>query len=143
MVYLGGKKRNVTIIPNQQKNMAKKILFIEDESALHQALTPFFEEAGYTMLSAFDGEEGIRLAKKEKPDLILLDLILPKKDGFEVLQELKENEETKKIPVVVLTNLGEEIHVERVLALGAMTYLVKTNYRPEEMIEKIKEVLQQ
>lgn len=119
----------------------KKILFIEDESALQRAATQVLSEEGYQMLSALDGEIGIRLAQEEKPDLILLDIILPKKDGFEVLQELKSDEATKNIPVVILTNLEGSTDVERALELGATTYLVKTNYRLEEVVEKVKTIL--
>lgn len=119
----------------------KKILFIEDESALQRAATQVLSEEGYEMLSALDGEIGIRLAREEKPDLILLDIVLPKKDGFEVLQELKSDEATKNIPVVILTNLEGSTDVERALELGATTYLVKTNYRLEEVVEKVKGLL--
>lgn len=119
----------------------KKILFIEDESALQRAATQILSEEGYQMFSALDGEIGIRLAREEKPDLILLDIILPKKDGFEVLQELKSDEATKNIPVVILTNLEGSTDVERALELGATTYLVKTNYRLEEVVEKVKTIL--
>ncbi len=119
----------------------KKILFIEDESALQRAASEVLSEKGYAILSALDGEIGLKIAKEEKPDLILLDLILPKKDGFEVLKELKENPETQNIPVIILSNLAESRDVERVLSLGAHTYLVKTNYRLEEVVEKIDTIL--
>ena len=122
--------------------MAKKILFIEDESALQKAVTQVLSEEGYQVLSALDGEIGLKLARKELPDLVLLDLILPKKDGFEVLTELKQGQETKQIPVIILTNLEGGEDVERALSLGATTYLVKTNYRLEEVVEKIKDLLQ-
>lgn len=121
--------------------MAKKILFIEDESALQQAVTHVLSGEGYQVFSALDGETGLQLVQKELPNLILLDLVLPKKDGFEVLQALKQNKETVHIPVVILTNLEGGTEIERVLALGATTYLVKTNYRLEEVVEKIKQIL--
>ena len=121
--------------------MAKKILFIEDESALQRAVTSILSEGGYQVLSALDGETGLKLAGTELPDLILLDIVLPKKDGFEVLTELKKGEATKGIPVIILTNLEQNEDVERVLSLGATTYLVKTNYRLEEVMEKIKQTL--
>jgi DNA-binding response OmpR family regulator len=120
----------------------KKILFIEDESALHKTLGDTLRKEGYKMISALDGEIGLRLAKSEKPDLILLDLILPKMDGFEVLKALKEDEETKDIPVIVLTNLEEIENVEKVLSLGATTYLLKANYSLEDILEKIKAALE-
>lgn len=119
----------------------KKILFIEDESALQRAVTKILSEEGYQVLSALDGEIGLKLAQKERPDLILLDLILPKKDGFEVMQEIKQDKEAGRVPIIILTNLEGGEDVERALSLGATTYLVKTNYRLEEVVEKIKNLL--
>ncbi|PIP23482.1 MAG: response regulator [Candidatus Nealsonbacteria bacterium CG_4_10_14_0_2_um_filter_38_17] len=119
----------------------KKILFIEDESALQKAFGEIFKQENYEMISALDGEVGLRLAKLKKPDLILLDLILPKKHGFEVLKALKEDTQTKDTPVIVLTNLEEAAEVEKALELGATTYLVKAQYSLEEVLEKIKRAL--
>ncbi len=119
----------------------KKILFIEDESALQRAATQVFQEEGYSVLSALDGDSGLRLAKKELPDLVLLDLILPKRDGFEILTELKKDPLTKNIPVIILTNLEGSADVERALELGASTYLIKTSYKLMDVVEKIKELL--
>jgi len=116
----------------------KKILFIEDESALHKTIGEVLTQQGYEMISALDGEIGLRLAQTKKPDLILLDLILPKIDGFEVLKQLKEDEKTKDILVIVLTNLEGMQDVERAIKMGASTYLVKSNYNLEEVVEKIK-----
>jgi len=120
----------------------KKILFIEDEAALQKTFRDILEKEGYQMISALDGESGLRLAKSQKPDLILLDLILPRKDGFEVLKELKEDEATKGIPVIVLTNLEDIESVERAIELGATTYLVKAQYTLEEVIQKVKKALE-
>ena len=123
------------------KNATKKILFIEDETALQQAVGKVLRESGYEVLSAMDGEEGLANAKSKEPDLILLDLILPRKDGFALLEELKKNPETRRIPVLVLSNLGENAQVERALSLGADAYMVKTSYRLHEVVEKIKAML--
>ena len=119
----------------------QKILFIEDESALQKTFSDILTESGYNMVSATDGEQGLRLAKSEKPDLILLDLILPKIHGFDVLKQLKTDKETQKIPIIVLTNLEGVGDVEKVLELGATTYLVKANYSLEEVVKKIKQSL--
>lgn len=119
----------------------KTILFVEDESTIQRAFGDILKQAGFKMLSALDGEIGLRLALKENPDLILLDLILPKFDGFEVLKKLKENPATKKIPVIILTNLEAMEDVDRALELGATTYLVKTQYTLKEVIEKVKKAL--
>ena len=120
--------------------MAKKILYIEDEPTLQKTLGEALEQEGFYMLFASDGESGLRLANEEKPDLILLDIILPKKNGFEVLKELRSNKETAEIPVVVMTNLEGTGDVEKILEFGATTYLVKANYSLMEVVEKIKGV---
>jgi len=121
----------------------KKILFIEDESALQRTFGDILKREGYEMISALDGEVGLKLAKTKKPDLILLDLILPKVHGFEVLKELKKTPETKEIPVIVLTNLEEIGDVDKAVELGATTYLIKAQYSLEEIIEKIKKALKE
>ena len=119
----------------------KTILFIEDESALQKTFGEILSQEGYEMTSALDGEIGLRLAKDKKPDLILLDLVLPKIHGFEVLKQLKTDKETKDIPVIVLTNLEGIGDVDKALGLGATTYLVKAQYGLEEIVEKIKKAL--
>ena len=121
----------------------KTILFIEDEPILQKLIGRFLEKEDFQVISALNGEVGLKLTKKMKPDLILLDLILPKKDGFEVLQELKKDEETEEIPVIILTNLEGSGDVEKALSLGATTYLVKANYELEEVVKKIKQILNQ
>lgn len=119
----------------------KRILFIEDESALQETFRGILNKEGYEMISAMDGEEGLKLAKTEKLDLILLDLILPKIDGFEVLKRLREDPKTKETPIIILTNLEDMRDVNKALELGATTYLVKVSYNPEEVLEKIKKTL--
>jgi len=119
----------------------KKILFVEDESALQKALGDILKQAGYKIISALDGETGLKLAKRKKPDLILLDLILPKMHGFEVLKKLKEDPETKEIPVIILTNLETMEDIDKAIELGANTYLVKTQYEIKEVLEKVKKAL--
>lgn len=119
----------------------KKILIIEDEQALQKTLGDIFKEEGYEIINALDGEIGLRLAQTENPDLILLDLILPKIVGFDVLKNLKQNPKTKEIPVIILTNLESMENIEKALSLGATTYLVKTDYSLKEIIEKVKKAL--
>lgn len=121
--------------------MAQKILFIEDEEALQKSLSKTLELEGFNVLSAYDGLSGLETAQKELPDLILLDLILPKIDGFEVLRKLKSTPETKDIPVIILTNLEQVQSVEKTIEFGPLNYLVKANYDLEEIVVKIKEVL--
>lgn len=120
---------------------AKKILFIEDESALQKTFSDLLSAEGYEIVSALDGQTGLRLARTQNPALILLDLVLPKKDGFEVLKLLKKDNRTQEIPIVILTNLEEAEDVERALRLGATTYLVKANYSLEEVVEKVEKAL--
>lgn len=119
----------------------KKILFVEDEAALQEAFGEVLKQAGYEVIMALDGEIALRLAKSEKPDLILLDLVLPKIHGFDVLKRLKKDKETENIPVIVLTNLEKAEDVDAAIELGAKTYLVKTQYNLEEVIDKIKRII--
>ncbi len=119
----------------------KKILFVEDEPTLQKTAGEVLHQEGYEVITAGDGVEGLRMAQSHHPDLILLDLILPKKDGFGVLKELKANPETTAIPVIVLTNLEGAEDIERALTLGATTYLIKANYELSEIVEKIKQIL--
>jgi len=123
--------------------MRKKILFIEDESALQKTFGDFLEKEGFELISALDGETGLKLAEKEIPDLILLDLILPKMEGVEVLKKLRENPKTKDIPVIVLTNVDDFEKLEKSLELGVKAYLVKTDFTLEEVLQKIKEELKE
>jgi len=122
--------------------MAKKILFIEDESALQKSLGDLLREKGIEVISAVDGKTGLRLAKESLPDLILLDLILPRMHGLELLKKLKEDKNTKDIPVIILTNLENINDIEKAIELGATTYLVKANYSLEEIAEKVKKALE-
>ena len=122
--------------------MPKTILFIEDESALQKTFGEILKQEGCEMIPALDGEIGLRLAKDKKPDLILLDLILPKVHGFEVFKKLKEDKDTRDIPVIVLTNLEGLGDVDKAIELGATAYLVKAQYSLEEVVEKIKKALE-
>lgn len=119
--------------------MKKTILFIEDEAHFQKLVGQELEKQNFQVLSALNGEIGLKKALENKPDLILLDLVLPKKDGFEVLKELKDADLTKNIPVIVLTNLESTQNIQRALDLGAASYLIKANYQLEEVINKIKQ----
>lgn len=119
----------------------KKILFIEDEASLQKTLGELLRGEGYEVISALDGESGLNLARTQSPDLIILDLILPKIHGLDVLKELKKDDTTREIPIIILTNLEDMASVEKALELGATTYLVKANYTLDEVLEKIKNAL--
>ena len=118
-----------------------KILFIEDETALQRTLSAVMEQVGHSVTNAYDGEKGLELAQGAPPDLILLDLILPKIDGFEVLKRLKSSPETKDIRIIILTNLEQTQSVEKIIEYGPLNYLVKANYNLDEIVAKIREVL--
>ncbi|MBI4359014.1 MAG: response regulator [Candidatus Nealsonbacteria bacterium] len=121
--------------------MPKKILFIEDEPVLQKTFGDALAPEDCEVVAAIDGETGLRLAQSEKPDLILLDLILPRLHGLEVLKKLKEAEATRQIPVIILTNLEDVKNIETALELGATTYLVKANYSLNEIVDKVKKAL--
>jgi DNA-binding response OmpR family regulator len=121
--------------------MAAKILIIEDDQLLRKIISRKLKKEKYKVTEATDGEEGLRLAQLKNPDLILLDLILPEIDGFEVLARLKKNPDVFKIPVIILSNLGDEEKVEAGLKLGAVDYLIKAQLNPGDIINKIKKVL--
>lgn len=118
-----------------------KILFIEDEMRLHKNFEELFKTENFELISSYDGEMGLKLAEETLPDLILLDLILPRKNGFEVLKDLKSNPRLANIPVIALTNLGGSQDIQGALSLGASDYLVKANCSLNDILEKIKETL--
>lgn len=119
-----------------------KILLVEDEEILLTALSEELKQEGFEVVGAKDGAEGVEKAASEKPDLVLLDLVMPRLDGIGALKQMKEQDNTKDIPVVILTNLSDYDKISDALSLGAMDYLVKANYRLEELVVKIKTVLE-
>jgi len=121
--------------------MPKNILIIEDDRFLRELIAQKLIKEDFNISEAIDGEEGIKKIKEEKPDLVLLDLILPGIDGFEVLSKMREDPSITRIPVIILSNLGQREDVERGLKLGAVDYLIKAHFTPGEIIEKIKLVL--
>lgn len=121
--------------------MPKKILIVEDDKFLRELITQKLIREDYETIEAVDGEEGLQKFREKKPDLVLLDLILPGIDGFEVLSKIGEDESLSKIPVIILSNLGQRDDIERGLKLGAVDYLIKAHFTPGEIIEKVKAVL--
>lgn len=118
-----------------------KVLVVEDDRFLRELITRKLTKEGYETHQAIDGEDGIKKIKEVKPDLVLLDLILPGIDGFEVLAKKKQDPEISEIPVIILSNLGQKDEVEKGLNLGAVDYLIKAHFTPGEIIEKIKNIL--
>ena len=118
-----------------------KILLVEDDLFLLGMYATKFEMENFKVITAEDGEKAVRLASKEAPDIILLDIILPKVNGFEVLRQLKVNRLTAGIPVILLTNLSQKDEIDQGLKMGAKDYLIKAHFMPSEVVEKIKKVL--
>lgn len=120
----------------------EKILIIEDDKFLKDLLIKQLEDSGYAVIHVMDGEEGLKKVKEEKPDLILLDLVLPGIGGFEFLEEVKkDSSENKNIPVLILSNLGQEDDIKKGISLGAEDFLIKAHYVIPEIVAKIKETL--
>jgi len=117
---------------------AKHILIIEDDASVQSLLREAFEEETFSVQTASDGEEALRKLEQSIPDIILLDIILPKKDGLEVLKDIRKRKPLSHIPVVILTNIEESSRIEQSLSMGATTYLVKSNYTLQEIIEKVR-----
>ncbi|MBI5729080.1 MAG: response regulator [Candidatus Magasanikbacteria bacterium] len=123
------------------ENNKVHVLLVEDDVFLAGIYQKKFEMEGYKISTAENGEKGLADAKKKKPDIILLDILLPKMDGFTVLQNLKADTATKNIPVILLTNLGQKDDVEKGLEAGAADYLIKAHFKPSEIVDKVKKVL--
>lgn len=118
-----------------------RILIIEDDSFISDMYKIKLESEGFDVEAAPDGIRGLEAVGKERPDLILLDIVMPKMDGFTVMQNLKENPETSDIPVIMLTNLGQKDSVEKGLKLGAKDYIIKAHFTPLEVVDKVKDFL--
>ena len=119
----------------------KKILIIEDDVTISLMYKVKFEADGFIVLTADNGASGVEMAKEEKPDLILLDVILPQLDGFSALEEIKRSAGTKNIPVVVLTSLGTAEDQEKGIKMGAVDYIIKASLTPAELSEKVSSIL--
>ena len=116
----------------------KTILVVEDDATLYQTLELALSREGFHVLLARDGDEALSIVNKEKPDVILLDIIMPKKNGFDVLEEIRNEMKLSDIPIVVLSNLSQESDIELCKELGATEYLVKSNMTTDDIVEKIQ-----
>lgn len=119
----------------------KKILIVEDEKALVEVLRDELALHDFDASMAFNGEEALKKMRASVPDLVLLDIIMPKMDGFEVLEEMQKDDALKEIPVIVLSNLGEDEDIKRALKLGAVDYFVKAQHPIKEITEKVNQIL--
>ena len=121
----------------------KTVLIVEDDVFLMSLLKNRMESAGFSILAAKDGEEAIKILKEIKPDLILLDIILPGKSGFEVLEEMKSDPQISNAPVMIISNLGQDMDIDRGKDLGALEYFVKARSSMDDVIEKVGSFLKQ
>jgi DNA-binding response OmpR family regulator len=119
-----------------------KAVIIEDDVFLSTMYANKFVQEGFQVFTGEDGKKGLRIVKKEKPDIILLDILLPEQSGFDVLKEIKADPETEKIPVILLTNLSQKDDIELGVSLGAEAYLIKAHFMPAEVVERAKEILE-
>lgn len=124
--------------------MAKRILLIEDEEIVKDLLKRKLTQEGYDIYIANDGEEGLRKMREmePKPDLVLLDIIMPKMNGFEVLDKINEDEKLKKIPCIIISNSGQPVELDHAKRLGAKDWLIKTEFDPKTVIEKVKKQIE-
>ena len=118
-----------------------RVLLAEDDRFLRKAAETALKRQGFTVLPAVDGEEALRMARAETPDIVLLDLIMPKLQGFEVLRALKADPATAKIPVIILSNLGQESDVKQATEAGAVGYFVKANLSLQDLVKRVGEVV--
>lgn len=117
------------------------ILIVEDDPLISRMYQQAFKFDQYRVLVCDNGADGLTTAQKEKPDLVLLDVMMPKMNGLEVIKKLKDDTDTKTIPVVMLTNLGRDKDVEAALSLGAVKYLVKVDHTPQEIVHEVEKII--
>ncbi len=124
-----------------KKGKNKKILIVEDDPFISDMYATKFQMKGYMVGLAKNGREAMEEIKKEKPDIILLDVLMPRMDGYEFLEKFKKKKEFGNIPVIILTNLGQKREVEKGLSLGADDYIIKAYFTPKEVVEKVENLL--
>lgn len=117
--------------------MPKKILLIEDEEIMVNLLQRKLTQEGYEISVARDGEEGLKLMREALPDLVLLDIIMPKKGGFEVMEVMQKDKKIREIPVIIISNSGQPVELDRAKELGAKDWLIKTDFDPQEVLDKV------
>ncbi len=117
--------------------MSKHVLIIEDEQLIYELLERKVKEAGYEVTLAHNGEEGVTQLRQRKPDIVLLDIAMPKMNGFEVMEDMQKDEELSSIPVIVISNSGQPVELNRAEELGATDWVIKADFDPQEIIEKV------
>jgi len=121
--------------------MSKSILLVEDDPFLIDIYTTKLKESGFGVEVASDGESALRKVKEKEPGLVILDIVLPQLDGWEILRQIKSDPKLKNIKIIILSNLGQKEEVERGVELGAVKYLIKAHYTPSEVVEEVKKIL--
>ncbi len=119
----------------------KKILLIEDDPLLIDIYTTKLQQSGFEVQTVEEGEKAVMAIQQERPDIVLLDVVLPHVDGWEILQQVQASEELKRIPIVILSNLGQKEEIEKGLRLGAVRYLIKAHYTPSQVVEEVVKLI--
>jgi len=119
----------------------KKILLIEDDPLLIDIYTTKLQQSGFDVKAVEHGEKAVAAIQQERPDIVLLDIVLPHVDGWEILQQVQASEELKRIPIVILSNLGQKEEIEKGLRLGAVRYLIKAHYTPSQVVEEVVKLI--
>lgn len=123
------------------ENNGKTVLIIEDEEFLQKVLFDEFTEQGFHVLQAKNGEEGLKSAEKDKPDIMLIDILMPKMDGITMLKHLRENKQLSEIPAIILTNVNDADTMAKAIESKAYDYLIKTDWQPQDLVKRVKEKL--
>jgi twitching motility two-component system response regulator PilH len=123
--------------------LKQKVVIIEDDVFLATMYANKFVQEGFQVFTSSDGKKGLRHVQKELPDIVLLDILLPEQNGFEMLREMKKDEKLKEIPVILLTNLSQKSDIELGMSLGAAAYMIKAHFMPAEVVEKAKQILEE
>ena len=127
-------------IKSPKKEEIKTILLIESDDFLADIYATKFRQEGFKVKRASDGDQGLKMLTREKPDCLLLDILLPKKDGFQVIKETRAHTDFKKMPIIVISNLGQKDDIDKALGLGATDYFIKAHFVPSETVVKIKKL---
>jgi two-component system, OmpR family, alkaline phosphatase synthesis response regulator PhoP len=131
-------KKVYQIILKRMAQQTKKVLLAEDDKFISRAYQDGLARAGIQVIAAYDGKEALEKLRSEKPNMLLLDLIMPVKDGFEVLTEMNMDETLKKIPVIILSNLGQDSDMQKGAEMGVKKYLVKSDWSMKEVVKTVK-----
>lgn len=117
-----------------------KILLIEDDKLLRSLLVKKLTSAGYEMMTACDGQEGLELMRSDSPQLILLDIIMPRKSGFEVIKEMKKDENLKNIPIIIVSNSGQPVEIGKAKEMGVKDWIIKTEFSTQDVLDKVRKI---